>query len=239
MVLLGVNVDHVATIRQARLSAYPDPVAAAGEAIRGGADQVTIHLREDRRHIQDDDVVRMKDSIDVPLNLEMAAAPEIVSIACEVGPRTATLVPEKREELTTEGGLDVASNLKALKQVVARLRGSGIVVSMFIDPDGAQVDASRELGVESVELHTGAFCDAAGEGARIGELERLMKAARLAKGAGLKVCAGHGINYENASELARALPEVVEYNIGHAIVARALFVGMEEAVREIKVLLEG
>jgi len=236
---LGVNVDHVATIRQARRTAYPDPLAAAREAIRGGADQITIHLREDRRHIQDDDVVRMKQTIGVPLNLEMAAVPEIVSIACEVVPHASTLVPERREELTTEGGLDVASNVASLRPVVEKLMGSGIAVSLFIDPDGEQVEASKALRVNAVELHTGAFCDAEDGGGRIAELERLMKAARLARKAGLKVAAGHGINYENANELARALPEVVEYNIGHAIVARALFVGMADATREMKALIGG
>ncbi len=239
MASLGVNVDHVATIRQARRTAYPDPLAAAREAIRGGADQITIHLREDRRHIQDGDVARIKGSIDVPLNLEMAAVAGIVSIACELAPHTATLVPERREELTTEGGLDVASNVASLRPVVEELVGSGIAVSLFIDPDGEQVEASRALGADVVELHTGAFCDAREGGVRLAELERLMKAARQAKKAGLRVAAGHGINYENAGELARALPEVVEYNIGHAIVARALFVGMAEATREMKALIEG
>jgi len=239
LILLGVNVDHVATIRQARGTPYPDPVEAAKLAIRGGADQITIHLREDRRHIQDGDVLAMRREIPVPLNLEMAASEEIVSIATEVGPKTATLVPERRQELTTEGGLDVAAGLASLAVVVAKLKRAGIVVSLFIDPDDAQVDASRDAGADTVELHTGAFCDAVDDAARIRELERLMKAATYAKRAGLRVCAGHGINYENASEISRALPQVVEYNIGHAIVARAISVGMEEAVREMKALIQG
>lgn len=239
MVLLGVNVDHVATIRQARGTPYPDPVESANEAIRGGADQITIHLREDRRHIQDDDVLRMSGEITVPLNLEMAATGEIVAIACEVRPKTATLVPERREELTTEGGLDVATELYKLKPVVGRLKGAGIAVSLFINPDEAQVDASCEAGADTVELHTGTFCDAVENGDRIDQLENLMRAAAHAKKAGLRVCAGHGINYDNASEIVRALPQVVEYNIGHAIIARAISVGMEEAVREMKMLLQG
>ena len=239
MVLLGVNVDHVATIRQARGTSYPDPVASAKEAVSGGADQITIHLREDRRHIQDDDVVRMREVIGVPLNLEMAAAEEIVAIACRIRPDTSTLVPEKREELTTEGGLDVVSHFEELKPVVGRLSDAGIAVSIFIDPEDSQVEASREIGAGAVELHTGTYCDAQGNEARTAELERLMRISKLARDAGLKVCAGHGINYDNAADLACVLPDVVEYNIGHAIVARALFVGMEEAVREMKVLLKG
>jgi pyridoxine 5-phosphate synthase len=239
LVLLGVNVDHVATIRQARGTPYPDPVASAKDAIRGGADQITIHLREDRRHIQDGDVVRMRGEISVPLNLEMAASDEIVAIACEVGPKTATLVPERREELTTEGGLDVVAGLAALRPVVRDLKGAGIAVSLFIDPDEAQVAASGEAGADTIELHTGAFCDAADDGTRIRELERLMRAAADAKKAGFRLCAGHGINYDNAGEIARALPQVVEYNIGHAIISRSISVGMEEAVREMKLLLQG
>ena len=238
MVLLGVNVDHVATIRQARGTPYPDPVASAKDAIRGGADQITIHLREDRRHIQDGDVVRMREAIAVPLNLEMAAAEGIVAIACEVGPKTATLVPERREELTTEGGLDVASQIATLRPVVARLKEAGIAVSLFIDPDGAQVDASGEAGADTIELHTGSFCDASAEGTRVRELERLMGAAAHAKRAGFRLCAGHGINYDNAGEIARALPQVVEYNIGHAIISRAISVGMRQAVKEMKGLLK-
>lgn len=239
MVLLGVNVDHVATIRQARKTKYPDPIEAASLAVRGGADRITMHLREDRRHIQDLDVVRMRRELDVPLNLEMAAVGEIVNIACEVRPDTATLVPERRQELTTEGGLDVASLKESIKPIVQKLMDSSISVSLFIDPDEKQVEASTELGVTSVELHTGAFCDARDDKLRIKELKRLMNAAQLAERKGLKVCAGHGINYDNAEDIVRALPEVVEYNIGHAIVARAIFVGMVRAVREMKQLLGG
>ncbi|MFH1829935.1 MAG: pyridoxine 5'-phosphate synthase [Pseudomonadota bacterium] len=237
MILLGVNVDHVATIRQARNTEYPDPIAAAKAAVLGGADQITIHLREDRRHIQDMDVVRMRSEIDCLLNLEMAALMELVNIACEIKPDTATLVPERRLELTTEGGLDVLAKMDALKPIVQKLTSKSIAVSLFIDPDEAQVNASVELGVKSVELHTGAYCDAKDNKSRNKQLDRLKNAASLAKKYGLKVCAGHGINYDNAEEIAEAMPEVVEYNIGHAIVAHAIFVGMERAVREMKKLL--
>jgi pyridoxine 5-phosphate synthase len=239
MISLGVNVDHVATIRQARGCAYPDPVAAALEAIAGGADQITIHLREDRRHIQDRDVERMREGIGVPLNLEMAAVDEIVAIACGVRPVTATLVPERRRELTTEGGLDVAGSPPRIRDVVARLARADVAASLFIDPEISQVEAAREVGAPVVELHTGAYCEALDDRSAAAELERLMEAAVRADALGLKVCAGHGINYDNASRIARALPQVVEYNIGHAIVARSLFVGMEDAVREMKGLLNG
>lgn len=239
MSFLGVNVDHVATIRQARGTLYPDPVVAAQDAVRGGADQITIHLREDRRHIQDDDLLRMKTEIGVHLNLEMAAADEIVSIACRVRPDTATLVPERRAELTTEGGLDVAGGIGHLTAVVRRLSDAGIRVSMFIDPEIAQVDASIEVGARTVEFHTGRYCDAKGDPEAAGELERLKKAVRYAASKSVRVCAGHGLNYDNTQFVARALPEVVEYNIGHAIVARAIFVGMEQAVREMKKIVEG
>jgi pyridoxine 5-phosphate synthase len=237
MIRLGVNVDHVATIRQARGTRYPDPLEAAKLAIEGGADQITIHLREDRRHIQDADLFRMRRGLQAQLNLEMAAAEEMAAIACEVKPDTATLVPERREELTTEGGLAVAFPAKALAPVIARLADRGIRVSLFIDPDIREVEASAALGAAAVELHTGAYCDAAEASARSQELARLQQVARRGKELGLTVCAGHGINYENARALARALPEVVEYNVGHAIVARALAVGMAQAVRDMRTLL--
>ncbi len=237
MIRLGINVDHVATLRQARGTVYPDPIEAARLAIRGGADQITLHLREDRRHIQEHDLRRMRRELATELNLEMAANEEIATIACEVKPDTATLVPERRQELTTEGGLDVASNSGRISEHVARLKAAGIRVSMFIDPDAHQVKACAAMGVPAVELHTGAYCDAASAESAAAELERLIVAARIAKKFGLVVCAGHGINYDNASGLAKALPEVVEYNIGHAIVARAVFAGMEQAVREMKGLL--
>lgn len=238
MVLLGINVDHVATVRQARAVGYPDPVEAAMLAIKGGADQITIHLREDRRHIQDMDLEKMRNSISLPLNLEMAASDEIVNIACRVKPSTVTLVPEKREELTTEGGLDVASDVKRLKDVVARLKDSGILVSMFIDPEESQVEASIETGAGAVEFHTGRYCDATNDIESSTELERLVKVSRLSYGKNMKLCAGHGLNYENAERCVKALPQIAEYNIGHSIVARAVYVGMERAVREMKSVLQ-
>ncbi len=238
MVQLGVNVDHVATLRQARGTAYPDPLAAAEAAVRGGADQITIHLREDRRHIQDADVERMRAALTVPLNLEMAAAEEIVAIACRVQPRTATLVPERREELTTEGGLDVRGGGDALASAVERLQGAGIAVSCFIDPDPEQVSAAKAIGADAVEFHTGRYCDAVEEALRERELARLVEAVCAAEGTRMRLCAGHGLHYENTAGVVAALPQVVEYNIGHAIVARAVFVGMETAVREMKALLE-
>ncbi len=239
LVLLGVNVDHVATIRQARGTSYPDPVEAAICSIRGGADQITIHLREDRRHIQDADLERMRSAIEVPLNLEMAASDEIVDIALKTLPSTATLVPEKREELTTEGGLDVLSNRDSLKDVVSRLMDAGMTVSMFIDPDIKQIDATLELGTSTIELHTGRFCDALDDITASRELERLVMASRYASKENMKVCAGHGLNYKNTSIVVEALPAVVEYNIGHSIIARSIRVGTETAVREMKVILEG
>jgi pyridoxine 5-phosphate synthase len=239
MILLGVNVDHVATIRQARGVSYPDPVQAAEFAIKGGADQITIHLREDRRHIQDEDVFRMKAAISVPLNLEMAASDEIIKIAASVLPKTATLVPEKREELTTEGGLDVALDLKKFAKVVARLKDAGIEVSMFIDPEKKQIDASLEICADAVEFHTGKYCDAKNPAGAAAELEKLRDAVKYASGFGLKLCAGHGINYDNARICVETLSNVVEYNIGHAIVARACMTGMESAVREMKEILQG
>lgn len=238
MIFLGVNVDHVATLRQARGTRYPDPVEAALDAIRGGADQITIHLREDRRHIQDDDVRRMRRLIGRPLNLEMAATDEIVAIACDIKPATATLVPERRCELTTEGGLDVAANMELLRTTIERLKKAGIRVSLFIDPDEKQVDAGARLGAGAVELHTGAYCDARDEAERASELERLKAAARMAARKNFRVCAGHGLNYDNTALVVEALPEVVEYNIGHSIVARSVFVGMERAVEEMKSILK-
>ena len=239
MVLLGVNVDHVATLRQARGTSYPNPVLAAMKAIRGGADQITIHLREDRRHIQDADVFRMKNSISVPLNLEMAACNEIVSIACDILPATATLVPERRQELTTEGGLDVASNFDSIKAAVGKLSYSGIFVSLFINPDIKQIDAARKTGADAVELHTGKFCDAKDDAVASVELDVLKKAAEYASSRSMRVCAGHGMNYDNSGKIAKALPWVEEYNIGHSIIARSVFVGIENAVKEMKSIIIG
>lgn len=236
MTMLGVNVDHVATIRQARGTPYPDPVIAAAHAVAGGADQITVHLREDRRHIQERDVERMLSTIGVPLNLEMAAVPAIADIACLLKPHTATIVPERRAELTTEGGLTVVGN-SALAPIIERLTNAGIIVSLFLDPDTRQIEAARELGVHTVELHTGVYCDAPDGDRRLRELERLAKAARTAHEAGLKVAAGHGLNYDNVTRVRKAIELVEEYNIGHAIIARALFDGMERAVRAMKELV--
>jgi pyridoxine 5-phosphate synthase len=227
---LGVNVDHVATLRQARGVAYPDPVLAASLAELVGADQITIHLREDRRHIQDRDLRLMRETVQTTLNLEMAASEEMVRIAFEHRPHTVTLVPEKRQELTTEGGLDVVGHEQALAQVVGRLQAGGIEVSMFIDPDEAQVAASQRIGAKAIELHTGRYCDQTGEAQRE-ELVRLESAARQAQRFGLRVAAGHGLNYVNVRPIV-AIAEITELNIGHAIVARAVLVGMERAVRE-------
>lgn len=238
MIHLGVNVDHVATIREARGTLYPDPVEAAHEAIRGGADQITIHLREDRRHIQEKDLCRMREEIKIPLNLEMAASEEIVFIACRVRPDIATLVPERRAELTTEGGLDVVAGFVSLKSHVDRLKCAGIAVSMFIDPDIDQIKASGELGADAVELHTGAYCDAKSEVDAIKEMTRLVSAAHYVANTKMKLCAGHGLNYDNTARVVRAIPEISEYNIGHAIVARAIFAGMERAVAEMKKILQ-
>ncbi|HHN46614.1 MAG TPA: pyridoxine 5'-phosphate synthase [Planctomycetes bacterium] len=229
---LGVNIDHVATVRQARRAVEPDPVAAAVLAELGGADAITVHLREDRRHVQDRDVRILRDTVRTRLNLEMAAADEIVRIACAVRPDQATLVPEKRQELTTEGGLDVPPNLARIRDSVARLKDAGILVSLFIEPDGAQVDAAVAAAADAVEFHTGAYAAARGEPARR-ELGRILDTVDLAAAAGLRIHAGHGLTYWNVAPLAQ-VRRIFEFNIGHSIVSRAIFVGMERAVREMK-----
>ena len=228
---LGVNVDHVATIRQARATRYPDPVTAASIAELAGADQITIHLREDRRHIQDRDLRIMRETIQTRMNLEMAATDEMLSIALEIRPESVTLVPEKREERTTEGGLDVIANQAELGPYLERLSEGGIATSLFIDPDPDQIAASASLGVDIVELHTGDYAEADCDDSRDRELTRLEAAAEQAAALGLVVAAGHGLDYVNVREIA-AIAQVEELNIGHSIVARALFVGFERAVRE-------
>jgi pyridoxine 5-phosphate synthase len=233
---LGVNVDHVATLRQARRAEYPDPVAAAMLAELAGADQITIHLREDRRHIQDRDLEVMRKTVQTSLNLEMAATPEMVKVAWGVKPDTVTLVPERREELTTEGGLDVVVGREGLRKVVKNLRDAEIEVSLFIDPDLDQVKAAHRVEAQVVELHTGRYCDARLASDRRKEFGRLVDACKAATKLGLRVAAGHGLNYRNVQPVA-ALPEIEELNIGHAIVGRAILVGMERAVREMKELL--
>jgi pyridoxine 5-phosphate synthase len=230
---LGVNLDHIATVRQVRGTRYPDPVAAAVEAELAGADQITIHLREDRRHIQERDLKIMREVVQTRLNLEMAATKEMVKIAYEFKPDIVTLVPEKREELTTEGGLDVALHRDSIKEMVRFLRDGDVRVSLFIDPDLDQLRAAQKVNADAVELHTGAFCDAKSEQVRTQELARILDAAKTCAKLGLPVFAGHGLNLDNIAPVA-AIAEIREFNIGHSIVARALFVGIREAVREMK-----
>jgi pyridoxine 5-phosphate synthase len=234
--LLGVNIDHVATLRQARGTAYPDPVAAALIAQDSGADSITVHLREDRRHIQDADVHRLLQRLSVRLNLEMAVTDEMVAIACAARPSDCCLVPEKRAELTTEGGLEVAGQRDVLKRACDQLREADIRVSLFIDPDSRQIEAARSVGVNVIELHTGAFADAGSATERTRELRRISEAAALAQSMGLVVNAGHGLHYENVQEVA-AIAEIVELNIGHSIVAHSIFSGFAEAVGEMKRLM--
>jgi pyridoxine 5-phosphate synthase len=234
---LGVNVDHVATLRQARLTRYPDPLTAALLAEQAGADSITIHLREDRRHIQERDLRLMQASLLTRVNLEMAATEEMVAIATEVGPPDCCLVPESREELTTEGGLDVAGQLQVLGRISAALTAGGIRVSMFIDPEISQIDASAAAGATVVELHTGAYADATSRDKQGAELARVREAAEYAASIGLVVHAGHGLNYHNVEPIA-AIREIVELNIGHAIVAQAVFDGLAGAVARMKALME-
>ena len=234
---LGVNVDHVATLRQARRATYPDPVTAAALAELAGADQITIHLREDRRHIQDRDLLVLRKTVTTRLNLEMAAAQEMVKIAYEVKPDTVTLVPERREELTTEGGLDAVGGRDHVRRVVKTLRDADIEVSLFIDPDLDQVKSAHRIEANVVEFHTGRYCDARLASDRRKELARLVDACKAAAKLGLQVAAGHGLNYQNVLPVA-AIAEIEELNIGHAIVARAVLVGLERAVREMKELLD-
>jgi len=233
---LGVNVDHVATVRQARKAAYPDPVAAAVLAELAGAEQITVHLREDRRHIQDRDLKILRSTCQTLLNLEMAATQEMVKIAYEVRPDVATLVPERREELTTEGGLDVSGQLEAIRKATRTLQDAEIAVSLFIDPDLDQVRASHKCGANRVELHTGRYCQARRAEDRARELSRIVDAAKTASKLGMGVAAGHGLSYSNVQPIAR-IREIDELNIGHAIVARAVLVGFERAVSEMLALM--
>lgn len=233
---LGVNIDHVATVRQARRTIEPDPVWAASLAELGGADGITLHLREDRRHIQDRDLRVLRETVQVKLNLEMAAEDQMTSIALDVRPDQATLVPEKREEVTTEGGLDIVGNRDRVKACIDQLQAAGIGVSLFIDPDRQQIDAAGELGVSAVELHTGRYADAATEAEQQQEYLTLVKAGERALRQGLLLHMGHGLTYRNVTRIA-AIPDVGELNIGHSIVARAVMVGMRQAVREMKELI--
>jgi pyridoxine 5-phosphate synthase len=232
---LGVNIDHVATVRQARRTYEPDPVWAAALAELGGADGITIHLREDRRHIQDRDLRLLRETVTVKLNLELACDPGVLAIACEIKPDQATLVPEKREEVTTEGGLDAVGNREAVASAVNKLRDAGISVSLFLDPDAGQIEAAAELGLAAVELHTGQYALAKGE-AQVKELETLRQAGKQIRDLGMTLHAGHGLNYQNVRPVDQ-IPEMHELNIGHSIVSRAVMVGMERAVREMKALL--
>lgn len=233
--LLGVNIDHVATLREARGAVYPDPLHAALVAEQAGADYITLHLREDRRHIQDRDVERFRESLQTRMNLEIAVTEEMLALAERVVPADVCLVPERREELTTEGGLNVVERLAETRAACERLAKAGIRVSLFIDPDTAQIDAAVAAGAPVVELHTGTFAQAQGAAAQA-ELERLATAAQHASARGLIVNAGHGLHYHNIKQIA-AIPELAELNIGHSIVARAIFSGMAEAVREMKRLM--
>lgn len=234
-IALGVNIDHVATLRQARGTRYPDPVYAALMAEQAGADSITLHLREDRRHIQDHDLTAIRAVIQTRMNLEMAVTDEMLGIALRIGPEDCCLVPEKRDEVTTEGGLDVVSQVARIRDASAKLRERGIRVSLFIDPDREQLDAAAEAGAPVVELHTGAYAEAT-ESPRASQLHRIRDAARHAAGLGLTVHAGHGLHYHNVQPIA-AIAEIVELNIGHAIISRAVFHGLASAVSEMKHLM--
>jgi pyridoxine 5-phosphate synthase len=236
MIRLGVNVDHVATVRQARQADVPDPVEAALLAEKAGADGITVHLREDRRHIQERDVMLLREQLKTKLNLEMAVTPPMVTLAEKLRPDDACFVPEKRQELTTEGGLDVVTHRQKIKDAVQRLQNRGIHVSLFIDPEVKQIESSKEVGAHGIEIHTGGYCNAVA-GKREKEREAIAAAAKRSRSLGLEVHGGHGLNYDNVLPIA-GIEEIVELNIGHSIIARAVIVGMEQAVREMKALLK-
>jgi pyridoxine 5-phosphate synthase len=234
--LLGVNVDHIATLRKARGTRYPDPTQAALLAEQAGADSITVHLREDRRHIQEADLPRMQSLLQTRMNLELALAPDIIAIACQIQPADCCLVPERRAELTTEGGLDVSAHFDAVVEACRQFAAHGIRPGLFIDPDQRQIEAAVRTGAPVIELHTGGYADATTSEQRAAELFRIAGAARLAVSAGLEVHAGHGLNYHNIGPIA-AIADIVELNIGHAIVARALFTGLAAAVADMKQLM--
>lgn len=236
-IFLGVNIDHIATLRQARGTRYPDPIQAAIEAEQAGADSITLHLREDRRHIQERDVAMLSDILQTKMNLEMAVTEEMLRMAERYRPADCCLVPEKREELTTEGGLDVAGQLSRMQDACARLAAANVRVSLFIDPELEQIEAALACGVPVVELHTGRYAEAQSEQDAARELAIITKAAREADARGLQVNAGHGLHYHNTAAIA-AIPQLVELNIGHAIIARALFTGLQAAVRDMKQLMQ-
>lgn len=235
--LLGVNIDHVATLRQARGTTYPQPLEAARLAEQAGADSITVHLREDRRHIQDHDVVEIKEAIAIPLNLEMALTDEMLAIAESIRPAYCCLVPERREELTTEGGLNVRDEVNRISEGCQRMQDSGIRVSLFIDADAEQIEAASRTGAPCIEIHTGHFADAEAAEDVEKEKEKIANAVKLAMDLGLEVNAGHGLNYDNVKAIA-SIPGFVELNIGHSIIARALFVGLPNAVKEMKLLID-
>ncbi|MBI1910328.1 MAG: pyridoxine 5'-phosphate synthase [Deltaproteobacteria bacterium] len=237
MARLGVNIDHIATLRQVRGTRYPDPAGASLIVEQAGADQITVHLREDRRHIQDRDLRTLRHTVQTELNLESAVLEAMVVLAVDVRPNTVTFVPERRKELTTEGGLDVYGNRKQLKEKTEQLKKAGIRVSFFIDPEERQIRESREIGADTIEIHTGRYADATTPDEVKKEFERIRQSALLGKQLGLYVAAGHGLHYQNTGPLA-AIPEIQEFNIGHAIIARALFVGLEQAVREIVAIVK-
>ena len=237
---LGINIDHVATLRNARGGRHPDPIRAAKLAVEAGADNITAHLREDRRHIRDEDIARLVAGAFAPLNLEMAVTPEMLAIALKTRPHSCCLVPERREEITTEGGLDVAGQISTIAPFIAELRGAGILVSLFIDPDLEQIEASAQVGADAIELHTGTYCLAAterDEPTTRRELKRLVDGASAASGLGLEVHAGHGLDYDNVGPVA-SIPEVVELNIGHYLVGEAIFGGLPAAVRRMRALMD-
>lgn len=236
MIKLGVNIDHVATLRQARRTFEPDPVMAASLAILGGADIITVHLREDRRHIQDRDLRLLRQIVFTKLNLEMSISREIVDIAIETRTERVTIVPEKRQEITTEGGLDVVSQKREITNVVKRLKETGIIVSLFIDPDGAQISASKDVGAEFIELHTGNYANARDDEFRNKVIENLRTGVEIAKNLGLKVNAGHGLTYQNVGMIVESL-DIEELHIGHSIISRSVFVGIQRAVSEMKELI--
>ena len=236
MIQLGVNIDHVATLRQARRTKYPDPVIAAGQAELAGADNITCHLREDRRHVQDRDVRLLRETVQTPLNLEMAGTQEMIRVALECHPNAVTLVPERREELTTEGGLDLTQNTDKMSKSIALLREAGIAVSLFIDPEPEAVKVAHRMGANAVEIHTGRYADAPRKVDQDREYDRIVEVVHFASKLKLGVHAGHGLHYHNVERIA-SIPELESLQIGHAIVARSILVGMPEAVRQMKELM--
>jgi pyridoxine 5-phosphate synthase len=233
---LGVNIDHVATVRNARGGIHPSPVAAALLAQKAGADGITAHLREDRRHIRDDDITALKEAIDIPLNFEMAATDEMVAVALKLLPNAACIVPERREELTTEGGLAVTGQQARLSPLIQQLKGAGIRVSLFVDAEEAELRAAADLGADIVELHTGRYCDSPAGNQRSQEYERIARGAQIAAALGLEVHAGHGLSFETVPEIA-ALPEIVELNIGHFLIGAAIYTGLEDVILQMRQLM--